>query len=117
VNSKITVAKVAPMAAPGDRTNIESALDYIRNAGKTLIANLENSNCDRRLLDGVKELQEQLIGRGDIVKIGLTNVACGTMCGHFQSELPEAILARFSSYTSSVSLYVAQFPEWEQFIQ
>ena len=37
------------------------------------------------------------------------------MSAQFQSELPDAIAAMFNSYSASISLYVAQFPEWDQF--
>jgi len=39
------------------------------------------------------------------------------MCSQFQGELPDAINGMFGSYSTSISMYVAQFPEWEQFSQ
>jgi hypothetical protein len=117
LNGKISVSRRDPQSLPEDRANISSALDHIQGSGNKLIENLENSNCDRRLLESVKELQSQLLMNTNVVKIGLTNMACGIMCSQFQSELPDAIAAMCNSFTSSVSLYVAQFPEWEQFTQ
>jgi hypothetical protein len=115
VNNRISILRKSPRTLAEDRKNISAALEQIQGSGKTLIENLEKSNCDRRLLESVIELQSQLINEGNIVKIGLTNLACGVMCDKFSSELPDAIAAMFGSYNSSVSLYVAQFPEWEHF--
>lgn len=117
VGNKIVVASRAPKTLKADRANIASALDHIRGSGEQLIESLEQSNCDRRLLDSVQQLQSQLTEDGNIVKIGLTNMACGVMCAQFHSELPDAIAAMFNSFSTSISLYVAQFPEWEQFTQ
>lgn len=117
VDDRIVIANRAPRTLDADRANIESALEHIKGSGDQLINNLENSNCDRRLLESVKELQSQLFSEGNIIKIGLTNMACGVMGAEFQSELPDAIVAMFNSYSASVSLYVAQFPEWDQFTQ
>jgi hypothetical protein len=117
VNNRIVVINREPRTQEADRKNIQGALEHIRESGATLVGNLERSNCDKRLLETVKELQSQLTGNANIVRIGLTNMACATMSAQFKNELPEAIVGMFSSYNTSVSLYVAQFPEWEQFTE
>jgi hypothetical protein len=117
VNSRIVVASRAAQPSEADRANIQSALEHIRGSGENLLNNLANSNCDRRLLESVSELQSQLISEGNIVKIGLTNMACGVMAAQFQAELPDAIAGMLNAHNASISLYVAQFPEWEQFTQ
>jgi|GEM_PF-2200166 len=117
VEDRIVVASRAPKTAEADRANIQSALEHIRGSGEQLLNNLTNSNCDRRLLESVSELQSQLISEGNVVKIGLTNMACGIMGAQFQAELPDAIAGMLNAYNASISLYVAQFPEWEQFTQ
>ncbi|PVB63431.1 hypothetical protein [Labrenzia sp. 011] len=117
VEDRIVVASRAPKTAEADRANIQSALEHIRGSGEQLLNNLANSNCDRRLLESVSELHSQLISEGNVVKIGLTNMACGVMGAQFQEELPDAIAGMLNAYNASISLYVAQFPEWEQFTQ
>ncbi len=117
VDGRIVVASRAPKTADADRANIQSALEHIRGSGEQLLNNLRNSNCDRRLLESVSELHSQLISEGNVVKIGLTNMACGVMGAQFQAELPDAIAGMLNAYNASISLYVAQFPEWEQFTQ
>lgn len=117
VDGRIVVANRAPKAAEVDRANIQSALEHIRGTGEQLLNNLENSNCDKRLLQNVGELQSQLVTDGNIVKIGLMNMACGMMGAQFHAELPDAIAGMLHAYNASISLYVAQFPEWDQFTQ
>ncbi|MCA6117753.1 hypothetical protein J6524_23175 [Bradyrhizobium sp. WSM 1738] len=117
VDGRIVVSQRAPKAGEADRANVRSALEHIRGSGEQLINNLENSNCDKRLLESVKELQSQLVSDGNIIKIGLTNLACSVMSAQFQPELPDAIVGMFNAYNASISLYVAQFPEWDQFTQ
>ena len=115
VDGRIVVSNRAPRTAKADRANIQSALEHISGSGEQLISNLESSNCDRRLLESVKELQSQLVSDGNIVKIGLINMACGVIGAQFHAELPDAIAGMLNAYNASISLYVAQFPEWEQF--
>jgi hypothetical protein len=117
VDGRIVIVSRAPKTAEADRSNIWSALEHIRASGEQILRSLDNSNCDRRLLESVSELHSQLISDGNIVKIGLTNIACGIMGSQFQSELPVAITGMLNAYNSSVSMYIAQFPEWEQFAQ
>lgn len=117
VDGRIVLADLIPKTLEEDRGNISAALDHIKGSGESLIRSLEQSNCDRRLLDSVRELHTQIEANGNAVKIGLTNLACGVMSAQFQQELPDALNAMFNSYSASVSMYVAQFPEWEQFTQ
>lgn len=117
VDNRIIVSELEPKTDEADRNNIQSALEHICGSGDNLLKNLENSNCDRRLLESVKELHSQLTSNGNIVKIGLTNMACGVMGAQFKDELPDAISGMLNAYNSSISLYVAQFPDWDQFTQ
>jgi hypothetical protein len=111
VDGRIIISKRVPKTVEVDRDNIRSALEHICGSGEGLLKNLENSNCDRRLLESVKELHLQLTSENNIVKIGLTNMACGIMGAQFRAELPDAITGMLNAYNASISLYVAQFPE------
>src|SRR3546814_11673970 len=63
VDGRIVVDQRSPQTDQADRDNIISALEHICSSGDPLISNLDNSNCDRRLIDSVKELQDQQLGR------------------------------------------------------
>lgn len=114
---KIFVVKEGSDLPSEDEQNVASALDFLTNAGEKLIENLESSNCDRRLLDSARELHKQIVDHDNVVKIGLCNLAFGEMGREFHCELPDAVNGMISSYCSAASLYVGQFPEWEQFTQ
>lgn len=115
INNKIRIAHNKAEANDQDKTNVNSALEYIRDSGRHIIKNLEQSNCDPRLLDSMKVLQENLESGEDIIKAGCMNIMCGNMAAKFMSELPDATAAMLTAFNANVSLYVAQFPEWEQF--
>jgi hypothetical protein len=117
VDGRIVVATRAPRTDEADIENIRSALDHLRGSGEQLLNNLTKSNCDRRLLESVYELHTQVVSGGNIIKTGLTNLACSVMGTQFRDEIPDAIAGMLNAYNASVSLYVAQFPEWEQFAQ
>lgn len=117
IKNKITITKSPPKPLDIDKSNIDSAIEYIINQGSELINALNNSNCDRRLVEVVEELHSQLQNNENIIHIGLTNIACDMMRAQFHDELPNALYAALSSYGASVSMYISQFPEWEQFTQ
>jgi hypothetical protein len=114
-SGRLAISNQPPLEWDEDAPNIASALAHIREEGKRVLMSLENSNCDKRLLESVSELHAQVTAKGNVVKIGLTNIACGIMSSQFERELPDALNGLLSAYTSSISMYVAQFPEWEQF--
>lgn len=116
-DGRIVIASRLPKTYEADRSNIQSALEHIRASGEQLLTNLNNSNCDKRLFESVSELHSQIISESNVVKVGLTNMACGVMGTQFQAELPDAIVGMLNAYNASISLYVAQFPEWEKFTQ
>lgn len=114
-DGKIYISDSSTEVVTEDRATVESALEYIENSGTKLLDSLAHSNCDTRFVDTVKELQEQLANRGNVVAIGLANMACSIMSSKYGDELPDTIAAMLQSYTTSVSMYVSQFPEWAQF--
>jgi len=115
--SKIFVSKAENEILSGDRSNIEATREHLESAGLDVIANLEISNCDRRLLESARQLHKQIVDQENIVKIGLSNLSFCEMGRQFDCELPDAVNAMIASYFTAASLYVAQFPEWDQFTQ
>ena len=115
VHNKIVVLHLPSKVSQNSEAAISSALAHIEASGGRLIENLEKSNCDPRLLESVVDLQRQITNQKNIIGIGLTNIACGMMGAKFQTELPDAISAMLLSYSTSVSLYAAQFTDWQRF--
>ena len=116
-NSKVVVVHANKPPQDTDLGNAAAALDHLKTAGENLVQSLLNSNCDGRLLTSVQDLRSQLASNENIVKLGLANLASETMCDEFRAELPDAIAAMFRSFTTAISQYVAQFPDWQRFTQ
>lgn len=116
INGKIVISHTKPIVENKDVDNISNTLDHIQKNGNDLIEKLKNSNCDRRLLEAVINLHTEINSNNNIIKIGLSNIHCQLLAEQFKPELPDAYNGMFMSYNVSISLYVSQFPEWEQFI-
>ncbi|WP_294192285.1 hypothetical protein [uncultured Sphingomonas sp.] len=117
IDNRIAVASQTPKSRPEDQSNIAAAFEHIKGSGEALLKTLSQSNCHPKLYESVAELHEQVSSGANVVKVGLTNMACGVMGAQFKEELPDAVTGMLHAYNASISLYVAQFPDWEQFTQ
>jgi hypothetical protein len=116
-DSRLTVRRNVSRSNEEDRRNIESAKTELQQTGDKIIRELQQSNCDRRLLDNIQRLQDQLADDTDAIKIGLTNLSCEFMCAAFDNELPSAVSSMLKAHTRGVQLFVGQFPEWNKFLE
>ena len=116
-DARLTVRRNVSKSKEEDRRNIESAKAELQQTGDKIIRELQQSNCDRRLLDNILRLQDQLADDTDAIKIGLTNLSCEFMCAAFDSELPSAVSSMLKAHTRGVQLFVGQFPEWNKFLE
>jgi hypothetical protein len=115
--SRLVVRKNASRSNEEDRRNIASAKAELQQTGDKIVRELQQSNCDRRLLDNIQRLQDQLADDTDAIKIGLTNLSCEFMCAAFENELPSAVSSMLKAHTRGVQLFVGQFPEWNKFLE
>src|SRR5262249_8279720 len=90
-NNKIIVSRRKSPLREADSANVEAARAELQRNGDRIISELQQSNCDRRLLASVLELQEQLQGETDAIKVGLMNIGCEMMCNSYEAELPIAV--------------------------
>jgi hypothetical protein len=116
-DSRLIVRRNASRSKEEDRQNIQSAKSELQQAGDRIIHELQRSNCDKRLLENIQRLQDQLLDETDAIKIGLTNLSCEFMCSAFDHELPSAVSSMLKAHTRGVQLYVGQFPEWNKFLE
>jgi hypothetical protein len=116
-NERLALLHQKSRADDEDCHNVEVAKQELESAGKRILNELERSNCDKRLIDSVRRLQEQLKADSNIVTIGLSNLTCEAMCHAFEHELPDAVGAMLRAHTRGVELYVGQFPEWHRFVE
>ena len=115
VSDRVTVLPQPASPSAIDAEATLSAKQGLISAGEKLLDELRRSNCDPRLVDNISELQSQLEKDTDVIRLGIANLGCSAMCGRFESELPDAVGALLRSQTVGISMYVAQFPEWQRF--
>jgi hypothetical protein len=114
-DGRLVLADQPAAYADEDSQNIDNARGALLKSGETLISELQQSNCDPRLLSSIKELRSALESRDNVVQLGLINIGCDAMRISFEGELPSATHAMIKGLTTGVALYVAQFPEWQRF--
>jgi hypothetical protein len=112
---KIVVAGQSPSFHAEDAENIRAAREALASQGERVLEELSQSNCDPRLLESLRGLQDGIVHESSIVKLGIMNIACEYMCDSFKQELPEAICGLLRGQTAGIGMFVAQFPEWQAF--
>lgn len=115
VSGKIVVVKQPAKTTPEDEDNVARARDTLSARGKSIIDALEKSNCDRRIVEGMRELQVELERQDNIIELGLMNMALERVCKGAAAELPESLLGAIEGQTAGIGMYVAQFPAWQRF--
>lgn len=116
-NGRLALMNVPSRPAAEDRDNILAARQELKSSGERILRELERSNCDKRLIETVQYVQGILSEEGNIIRLGLSNIGCGTMCSAFEAELPDAITSMLRAHTRGIELFVAQFPEWNRFVE
>lgn len=114
--NRIVVSKLESKIDDQSMEGASLAREALIGHGEKIIGEIERSNCDRRLLDAVKELNESIVCGRNVIAIGINNMKCEMMCNGFSAEMPDAVVAMLQSHSRSVELYVRQFPEWNRFI-
>jgi hypothetical protein len=89
----------------------------ILERGDQIVLELSRSNCDRRLLDAISKTQAQILSEENIVRIAISGMYCGNLAKEFQAELSGAIDVMLSTYSITIGMYAAQFPEWRTFLE
>lgn len=115
VAGKIVVLKQPAQIGPNDAQNAAEARDLLAARGKTIIDALERSNCDRRIMESMRELQLELERKDNVIELGLINMAVERVCRGAAAELPDAVLGAIEGQTAGIGMYVAQFPAWQRF--
>ncbi|TIL49671.1 hypothetical protein [Mesorhizobium sp.] len=117
VDGKLIVSKQEASPLVEDAPIAAQAKEQLLDRGKHLLDELHRSNCDRRLVAELERLQEQLSSPRSVIELALTNVAFGAMAKSYEAELPAGVSALMQVHTAGVSMYVAQFPDWQRFTE
>lgn len=116
-DEKLAVQHTPARAAAEDASNAHSARLALVEQGNRLVQDLKQTNCDRRFLDNIQELQTKLETIEDIIQLGIVNQRCEELRKQFEAELPDVVAAGLRSHLSSVGMYLAQFPDWLRFTE
>lgn len=100
-----------------DENLVASVYKSVIKSGERLLSELPNSQCDRRFLAQIKELHEDVQENADIVYIGMQGQECQIAAKAFHEEFSPYFLGLLTSYFTSILDYVAQFPEWQRFLE
>jgi hypothetical protein len=115
INDQLVLANLPVQLRADDITNVQQARTALMARGENIIKALERSNCDKRVLNSVQELQEGLTKESNAIELGLMNIGVDQVCKSAAAELPEALLGEISGYVTGVAMFVAQFEEWRRF--
>jgi len=96
---------------------VSAAKTQILGLGDQIILELERSNCDRRLLEAINKTQAEILSEKNIVGIAISGIYCGNLAKAFQPELAGAVDVMLSTYSMTIGMYAAQFPEWRRFLE
>lgn len=114
-DGKIVIDRNKSTSSDQDKPNITAAKEEILKNGRDIIEQLQKSNCDKRLIQNIEALHEQISSDTNAIQVGISNISFGVMSEVFKSELPDAINAKLQSHNLSINMYVAQFPDWARF--
>jgi hypothetical protein len=81
-----------------------------------IIAELRQSNVDRRSLAIVEDMHEHLAQKSNVVRIGITNIALEGVMEDITEMAAPAISARIKAFHFGVRIFVSQFDEWHTFL-
>lgn len=112
---KLKNQSVAP--SRDDASMIEFARQALVQEGASLIKSLNDTNCDKRIVDFVYKVDACIIKNVNIINLGMLNITCSNLIKSSYDELSNVASAKFIGYNSSLSIYVAQFPEWRRFVE
>lgn len=112
---KIHILREKNFPDEGDLDNVNRAKQHLEKTGVDVILALKSSNCDRRLLGSLEDLHSGIVGDANVIQIGLMNIGCDAMSELARNELPDALQGMLAGYSAAVSMYVAQFSDWQRF--
>jgi hypothetical protein len=117
IGGKLVTAPQPGLHELQDANNIQEARDALLSRGEAIIEALKQSNCDRRVIDSLREIHEAISTGDNIISLGLLNVGLSQVCKSAAAELPDALAGAIDGHSMGISLYVAQFPAWQRFAE
>jgi hypothetical protein len=117
IDGKLTVVDQNSKEKPDSSASIDASAEALVENKDSIISDLQSSNCDKRLLQQIEKLGEILESKKNIVRLGMENMNTRIMASSFSDELPDYLSAKIDALSSGIAMYVAQFTDWQIFIQ
>ena len=117
VQDKLRILSRSSKPEEAAASPVSAAKTQILGLGDQIILELERSNCDRRLLEAINKTQAEILSEKNIVGIAISGIYCGNLAKAFQPELAGAVDVMLSTYSMTIGMYAAQFPEWRSFLE
>ncbi|WP_440411167.1 hypothetical protein [Neorhizobium petrolearium] len=112
----VAFSPTVPPAA-GHETIAEASGSALLEQCSELLADLEGSNYDRRLMRNLKAIQGNLLNGDNVIGLGIRNVSLLNVVGTLAEELPGGLLGALQGLAFGIRAHLAQFPDWIKFSQ
>lgn len=99
------------------RDRVDSARDELIEQSLELIADVSNSNSGPRLLRQLQSVHSRLEERKPIVQLGMATRSLVAVTQGKRDELPTDLFSLLLAHAQNVFSYLAQFPDWQDFVQ
>jgi len=116
IGGRLQIKFQQPGPAQLSAENLSEARERILLQGELLTDALEASNCDGRLRELIEDVQGLIRAQQNAIQLGIANLTCERVFKRFEGELPDIVSGRWDGYSAALSLYVAQFPEWQEML-
>lgn len=116
-NGKLVVVDQASTPKEGLEKTLIQGLESLIDQSNAIISALKSGNYDNRICSHFEKIQEILNSGDNIVHLGLQNITSKAMTAAFSDELPSAVVAQMEGYSAGIAMYVAQFEDWQTFVQ
>lgn len=115
-DSRLRLKRQPAKADAEDRRNVTLARAALQSDANALLIALSETNADPRLSGAITEIRDVISSEADVIRLGLISLTCENFVVRFSEQLPDVVSAKLEGLSASLSLFVSQFAEWQQFI-
>ena len=114
-DNRLVIKHQKASPARQDTANVEAAKASLLAAGERIREALKESNDDKRLTQALDEIQSALASEQDVINLGLMNFTLDAVRESLEGEIADPVNGMLKAHTVNLSMFVAQFPEWQRF--
>ncbi|MCO6414801.1 hypothetical protein JYK14_01220 [Siccirubricoccus sp. KC 17139] len=114
-DGRITIAHLPnPTEAP-DRENITRVRQALIENGEAYLADLRNSNVDKRVVAVFERLSQEIERDENVVTVMMTQTECELTLASISEEISTPLAMSLSAHLRNIAMFAAQFPEWRRY--